>query len=249
MRKPRRRLPRLRAVGAAQPSERLRSVGQAPDEAVPRRARRGGPASALRAFGGRYRVPRTGPLGVGDGDGVVAAELRSIIATPGDVGDHEDGEAEGESLFTELTADPGKLGLETLLAEIAKLKRVRAIGLPADLFGDVAEKRIARWRARAAAEHPSTLRRDHPEGVTLTLLAVLCWCRLTELTDSLADLFCDWSGSSTPAPNGGLTRSNSRSSAGSATTRACCSSWPARRRTTRTRRCGRRCTRWSGSRR
>jgi hypothetical protein len=41
------------------------------------------------------------------------------------------------------------------------------------------------------AEYPSTLRRDHPPEVSLTLLAVLCWCRLTELTDSLVDLFID----------------------------------------------------------
>ena len=39
------------------------------------------------------------------------------------------------------------------------------------------------------AEHPSTLRRDHPPQVSLTLLAVLCWCRLAGLTDSLVELF------------------------------------------------------------
>jgi hypothetical protein len=38
---------------------------------------------------------------------------------------------------------------------------------------------------------PSTLRRDHSPPVMLTLLAVLCWCRLTEVTDSLVELFID----------------------------------------------------------
>lgn len=90
-----------------------------------------------------------------------------------------------------MKADPGKLGLETLLAEITKLKRVRAIGLPPDLFTDVAERRVAGWRARCAVVFPSTLRRDHTPPVMLTLLAVLCWCRLTEVTDSLVDLFID----------------------------------------------------------
>lgn len=89
------------------------------------------------------------------------------------------------SFFTELKADAGRLGLETLLAQITKLQRVRAIGLPDDLFADAAERRISRWRARAAAEYPSTLRRDHPPAVMLTLLAVLCWCRATEITDAL----------------------------------------------------------------
>jgi hypothetical protein len=122
----------------------------------------------------------------------VAAALRSIIAEA-DKADKPEGEDEEEdpSYFTELKADPGKLGLDTLLTEVTKLKRVRAIGLPAGLLTDVAEKRINRWRARAVAEYPSTLRRDHPPQVSLTLLAVLCWCRLTEVTDSLVELFID----------------------------------------------------------
>jgi TnpA family transposase len=94
-----------------------------------------------------------------------------------------------EGLFAELKSDPGRLGLETLLAEIEKLHRVRSIGLPEDLFADIAEARIARWRARAAAEYPSTLLRDHPPLVRITLLATLVWCRRFEITDSLIDLF------------------------------------------------------------
>jgi len=44
----------------------------------------------------------------------------------------------GRGLLSELSADPGRLGLETLLGEIAKLERVRALGLPGDLqlFGE-----------------------------------------------------------------------------------------------------------------
>ncbi|MGC4858779.1 Tn3 family transposase [Micromonospora sp. DT41] len=120
----------------------------------------------------------------------------ALWAVLGDDQDDEPDDADavtggGVSFFNELKADPGKLGLETLLGEITKLRRVRAIGLPAGLFADVAEKRIARWRARAAAEYPSTLRRDHQPEVSLTLLAVLCWCRQTEVTDSLVELFID----------------------------------------------------------
>jgi hypothetical protein len=76
----------------------------------------------------------------------VAQSLWAIIADAGESDD--DGEP---SFFAELKADPGKLGLETLLSEVIRLGRVRAVGLPADLFTDVAEKRIARWRARCAA--------------------------------------------------------------------------------------------------
>ena len=94
----------------------------------------------------------------------------------------------GPGLLAELKADPGRLGLETLLAEIAKLERVRAPGLPVDLFADASEKRLRAWRARAGAEYPAWLR-AHPAPVRLTLLAVLCACRQTEITDSLMELF------------------------------------------------------------
>ena len=44
-----------------------------------------------------------------------------------------------------------------MLTEIARLEAVRAIGLPAGLFADVAPKVVAAWRARAAMESPSHL--------------------------------------------------------------------------------------------
>jgi len=49
-----------------------------------------------------------------------------------------------------------------MLAEIAKLEAIRAIGLPSDLFADVAPSVVAGWRARAAVESPSHLR-EHPQ--------------------------------------------------------------------------------------
>jgi len=116
----------------------------------------------------------------------VVQSLWSIIAATGDPESVDE-----RSFFTELRADPGKLGLDTLLAEVTKLNRVRSIGLPPELFTDVADMRITRWRARATAEYPSTLHRDHQPPVVLTLLAVLCWCRLTEVTDSLVEVFID----------------------------------------------------------
>lgn len=89
--------------------------------------------------------------------------------------------------FAELKADPGPLGLETLLREIDKLERVRAIGLPADLFADASEKLVDAWRARAAREYPAWMRK-HPREVRLALLAALCWARAAEVTDALVDL-------------------------------------------------------------
>jgi TnpA family transposase len=101
-------------------------------------------------------------------------------STHGDVGG-------GRGLLAELKADPGPLGLETLLTEIAKLGRVRAVGLPQGLFAGVSEKLVTAWRARAATQYPSDLQ-AMAQPVRLTLLAALCWQRTAEITDSLVDL-------------------------------------------------------------
>jgi TnpA family transposase len=93
----------------------------------------------------------------------------------------------GRGFFADLKADPGRLGLETLLEEITKLSRVREIGLPADLFAGYSERLVTAWRARAAAAYPSNLLAS-PQPVRLTLLAALCWARTSEITDALVEL-------------------------------------------------------------
>jgi Domain of unknown function (DUF4158) len=114
------------------------------------------------------------------------ARLEELIA-PGD----PDSDAAGDgSLLQELRADPGQPGLETLLGEIAKLERVRAIGLPAGLFADAPEKLVAAWRSRAARMYPSDFA-NAPDPVKLTLLAALCHVRRAELTDGLVDLLIE----------------------------------------------------------
>ncbi|MEE1836194.1 DUF4158 domain-containing protein [Streptomyces sp. SP17KL33] len=94
----------------------------------------------------------------------------------------------GRSHFAELKTDPGAPGLESLLAEVHKLQRVRWLELPADLFADVSEKLVDAWRARASKEYPANLERMTPAR-RLTLLATLCHVLQTEITDSLVDLF------------------------------------------------------------
>jgi hypothetical protein len=65
----------------------------------------------------------------------------------------------GRALLSELKADPGQVGLETLLREIDKLTAVRALGLPAGLFANASEKLVVAWRARATRSYPSDLHR------------------------------------------------------------------------------------------
>jgi hypothetical protein len=83
--------------------------------------------------------------------------------------------------------EPGNVSVKTIGQEAFKLGAICAVGLPGDLFADVAPKALAGWRARVAAEAPSHLR-SHPPEVMVTLLAAYLYCRQREITDALVDL-------------------------------------------------------------
>ena len=93
----------------------------------------------------------------------------------------------GRSILAELKADPGPLGLETVLAEIEKLHQARSVGLPPTLFAGVSERLVATCRSRAARQYPSDLQ-AMAAPVRRTLLAALCSARVAEITDGLVDL-------------------------------------------------------------
>jgi hypothetical protein len=59
-----------------------------------------------------------------------------------DDGEHGDGDTSDNEppMLAVIKEAPGNVSLETLLAEIGRLLRVRAIDLPADLFDDLAPK-------------------------------------------------------------------------------------------------------------
>ncbi len=119
----------------------------------------------------------------------VAAALEDLIAVPDPdpEGEGEAGTAGARSFLQELKEDPGPLHLETLLAEIVKLERVEAIGLPESLFEGVSEKVVEAWRARAMRMYPSDFAAA-PAPIRLTLLAALCWVRKAEMIDGLVEL-------------------------------------------------------------
>jgi len=89
--------------------------------------------------------------------------------------------------FARLAADPGRVGLESLLAEIAKLDRLRGLALPPDLLRGAHPEQIKRFRRRAAIETAWELRR-HPERIRLPLLAFWCVPRQGEVIDGLVEL-------------------------------------------------------------
>ena len=89
--------------------------------------------------------------------------------------------------FVDLKADPGRPSLDSVFREVAKLQRLRHLGLPADLFAAVSPKLVRQYRSRVATESTSELRR-HPLPVRATLVSAFCLVRLREITDSLIDL-------------------------------------------------------------
>ena len=94
---------------------------------------------------------------------------------------------DGETGFAHLAADPGRVGLESLLAEIAKLERLRGLGLPPDLLRGAHREQVKRFRRRAAIETAWELRR-HSQRIRLPLLAFWCVPRQAEVIDGLVEL-------------------------------------------------------------
>jgi TnpA family transposase len=109
-------------------------------------------------------------------------QLNELVAN-----DSAERQAPRGDLLSVIKSVPGNVSLDSMLAEISKLRAVRTVGLPPGLFDDVSPKVVAAWRARAMVESPSHLR-DHNETLKLTLMAALIYCREREITDTLVDL-------------------------------------------------------------
>ena len=89
--------------------------------------------------------------------------------------------------FAFLKTDPGAVGLGSLLTEIEKLKLIRTVGLPADLFSETSQKLVKIYRQRAATESPYDIRR-HKDAIRYSLMAAFCIQRSQEITDNLIEL-------------------------------------------------------------
>jgi TnpA family transposase len=96
--------------------------------------------------------------------------------------------ASGDAVsFADLKSDPGKPGLESLLAGIAKVQCIDRLALSAEVFEGVPTKFIEQFRARCASESIRELRR-HPPVNRYSMVAMFCWRRRQRLTDLLLDL-------------------------------------------------------------
>ncbi len=105
---------------------------------------------------------------------------------------------EGESIDADkipaillwLRSDPGRPSLTGVQDEFSKLKRIRSIALPPDLFAQASQLTLERYRRHVVVEAPYELRR-HPDADRLTCLAAFVHLRGRSLTDNLVDLLIE----------------------------------------------------------
>lgn len=112
-----------------------------------------------------------------------AASLSALVAEDSEC----DGADDERNALALIRSVPGNVSLDSMLTEAAKLRAVRAVGLPPDLFADVAPRVVAGWSARASVESPSHLR-QHSAPLQLTLLSAFLRGREREITDTLVEL-------------------------------------------------------------
>ena len=97
------------------------------------------------------------------------------------------GEATDKSVsFTSLKHDLGKAGLDNLLSAIAKIQCIDDVKLSTAVFQEVPAKFIDQFSQRCATESIRDLRR-HPAAIRYSMVAMYCWRRRQQLTDSLLD--------------------------------------------------------------
>ncbi len=97
---------------------------------------------------------------------------------------------EGWTLWHTLREEPGRAGLDSVKEGASRLRLLRKVGLPEDLFQGVLPKLIERYAKRASVEEPFELRR-HAGPLKATLMSAFLHRRTEDLTDHLVDLLVE----------------------------------------------------------
>ena len=90
--------------------------------------------------------------------------------------------------FNTLKADPGRLGLESVLGEVDKLKFIQSLALPIEQLELIHPKILARYKQRVISESAWEVKR-HPDQIRCALLSIFFYERRSEIIDSLVELF------------------------------------------------------------
>ncbi|WZL75090.1 hypothetical protein QBE52_09805 [Clostridiaceae bacterium 35-E11] len=89
--------------------------------------------------------------------------------------------------FYKLKSDPGRIGLETVLSKLQKLKIIRNIGIPFEIFRNVQYKRLLQYKDRIVSEEVSEIK-NHPKHIKYALLAIFFCVRQMEIIDLLIEI-------------------------------------------------------------
>ena len=90
--------------------------------------------------------------------------------------------------FNDLKADPGRVGLDSVLKEIEKLTFIRSLGLPNERLRPLNGKLLQRYKQRISSESAWDVK-QHPPTVRYGLLAAFLYLRQREIIDALLELF------------------------------------------------------------
>ncbi|MEL7334017.1 MAG: Tn3 family transposase, partial [Cyanobacteria bacterium J06560_2] len=90
--------------------------------------------------------------------------------------------------LNQVKQEAGGVGLKSLKAELSKLKTIKQLMLPADLFEGMNEQLLDRYRLRVETESLTEIRR-HPDPIRYLLLSAFCYQRSQEIIDSTIELF------------------------------------------------------------
>jgi hypothetical protein len=91
---------------------------------------------------------------------------------------------EGRAAFTDIKSDPGRVGLDRVLKEAAKLAFIRTIELPVQQLANIHPKVLHRYRQRINTESAWDVK-QHPELLRCALLAIYFYSRRREIIDGL----------------------------------------------------------------
>lgn len=95
--------------------------------------------------------------------------------------------AEGVVEFSTLKADPGRVGLESILNETDELQFIKSLNLPVDIIQSISTKTLRRYYQRISGESTWEAKR-HPQEIKYSLFTVFLYFRQREI-DGLIELF------------------------------------------------------------
>jgi TnpA family transposase len=93
----------------------------------------------------------------------------------------------GKISFTMMKADPGKIGLDSVVKESEKLQYINSLCLPDIPFKKITSKTLTAYKMRVASQSAWETKR-HPPTTRYALVAIFLYLRKAEIIDGLVEL-------------------------------------------------------------